>query len=68
MGVFYAKEGCEALFQLGHCGILAETDHLGRFSVENSHKNAHLRGLGGELCSWLTIKSPRSVSAVMLQV
>ena len=51
MGVFYAKEGYEALFELSHCGILAETDYLGRLTVENTNKNVHLRGLGGELCS-----------------
>ena len=53
LGVFDAKEGCEALFELSHCGILAETDYLSRLTVGNSHKNAHLMGFGGDICSWL---------------
>ena len=68
LGVFHAKEHCEAPFELSQCGILAETDHLGSFNVEYSHKNADLRGHSGDLCSWLSNLGPRCVSAVTLHI
>ena len=68
MGVSSTKEDCEAPFELSYCGILAKTDHLGRFTVEYSHKNADLRGLSGDLCSWLAYCGPRGVSAVTLHI
>ena len=68
MGVFDAKEDCEAPFELSHCGFLAETDHLGRLTVENSHKNADLRSQSGDLFSWMANLGPRVFSLVTLHI